>query len=371
MGVVAAITAQTSQIQELVVRLVDGNEVGAVCFGDLVGWCTVGDRVVLNCTARSLELGSGGWDFVMAVLDSTGQVKRSAGQFGPGHLMKLRYTPAQLAVLAWDEEASPVRPADPTSYGDLDGTPVVIAGVHSLVEPIVRGLAVLAPGCRIAYIHTDAGCLPAVWSKAIRRLKAEGLVTAVIASGHSFGGDYEALNNYSALACAKEVVQADFIVVCMGPGIPGTGTIFGSTAIEVGELVNAAAALGGRPLAVPRLSFAERRPRHYGISHHFITALQVAAFAPARIPFPFYTEAERAKLQELAELAGFTRPNRNGVQHEPVFYDVTELTECLKPHLDRFSSMGRSFDQDPLHFAAGLAAAQAALSVGPKAPAIL
>ncbi len=370
-GEVTEITAQTVQIQKVVVRLADGSEVGAICFGDLVGWCQVGDRVVLNRTARSLNLGSGGWDFVMAIVDRTELQKQPSGQLGHGHLIKLRYTPAQMAVLAWDEEASPVRPRDPASYGDLDDTPVLIAGVHSLVEPIVRGLAVLAEGCKIAYIHTDAACLPAAWSQVIALLKAEGLLTTVISSGHSFGGDYEALNNYSALACAKEVVKADFILACMGPGIPGTGTKYGSTAIEVGELINAVAALNGRPLAVPRLSFADRRSRHYGISHHFITALEVAAFAPAQITFPFYREEEHAILQQLAELSGLTRPNRNGVLHELVFCNVTELTDRLKPHLDSFSSMGRSFSEDPLHFAAGLAAAQTAVSVGPIAPSIL
>lgn len=365
-GEVVKVTAVVPDLQRVVVRLSDGSEVPAVCFRDLVGTCNVGDQVVINSTARVLGLGSGGWDFVIAITDQDKTLLETDVQPVHGHLVKLRYTPLQTQVLAWDEVQSPARPSDPTDYGELDGIPVMIAGVHSLVEPTVRAVAALVPGARIAYIQTDAACLPAWWSQVVAELKDQGVLSAVISSGHSFGGDYEALNNYSALACAKEAVRADFIMVSMGPGIPGTGTKYGSTAIEVGELINAAAALGGQPIAIPRLSFADARPRHRGISHHFLTALQVAAYAQAEVPFPYHCASDRLLLQELTTSARLDAPNRHGVKHQLSFHDVSELTTMLEPHLGGFRSMGRGFSDDPLHFGAGFAAGLAAISLRPR-----
>lgn len=91
------------------------------------------------------------------------------------------------------------------------------------------------------------------------------------------GGDLESVNIYSGLIAAYQVLKAEIIIVTMGPGIVGTGTKWGTTAVEQGEIINAVNVLGGQPIAVPRISFADPRPRHQGVSHHTITALgQVA-----------------------------------------------------------------------------------------------
>ena len=53
-----------------------------------------------------------------------------------------------------------------------------------------------------------------------------------------------------------------------GPGIVGTATRLGFSGIEVGPVLDAAAGLGGAPIACLRVSFADPRARHRGVSHH-------------------------------------------------------------------------------------------------------
>jgi hypothetical protein len=61
----------------------------------------------------------------------------------------------------------------------------------------------------------------------------------------------------------------------MGPGVVGTSSPLGTTALEVPAILDAAAALGGTPIAVLRMSDGDERPRHQGVSHHSRTALDL------------------------------------------------------------------------------------------------
>ena len=99
-------------------------------------------------------------------------------------------------------------------------------------------------------------------------LRDRGLIDATITCGHAFGGDYEAVSVFSALAVARHVADADAAVVAMGPGIVGTNTRLGFSGMEVGPILDAAVALGGVPIACLRVSFADARDRHVGLSHH-------------------------------------------------------------------------------------------------------
>ncbi len=58
------------------------------------------------------------------------------------------------------------------------------------------------------------------------------------------------------------------IVVAMGPGVVGSGSPLGTTAVEVAAVLDATAALEGLPIAAVRMSSADERPRHQGVSHH-------------------------------------------------------------------------------------------------------
>jgi hypothetical protein len=79
----------------------------------------------------------------------------------------------------------------------------------------------------------------------------------------------------SALTIARHVGRADVIVAGMGPGVVGTGSALGTTAVEAAAVLDATAALGGRPLLCPRVSDADQRERHQGVSHHTGTVLEL------------------------------------------------------------------------------------------------
>ena len=119
---------------------------------------------------------------------------------------------------------------------------------------------------------SDGAGLPLALSDLVAELQAKELLAATITYGHAFGGDYEAVSVFSALAVARHVAHADAAVVAMGPGIVGTNTRLGFSGMEVGTILDAAHALDGVAIACLRISFADERPRHYGLSHHSATA---------------------------------------------------------------------------------------------------
>ena len=107
-------------------------------------------------------------------------------------------------------------------------------------------------------------------------------------AGQAFGGDLEAVTVHTALLAARLVVGADLVVVAQGPGNLGTGTRWGFSGVAAGEAVNAAGTLGGRPVGSLRVSGADDRPRHRGVSHHSLTALGRVALLPADVVVPVF-----------------------------------------------------------------------------------
>lgn len=322
---------------ELVVE-VDGAAVPALAYEDLCGPVSSGNRVLLNTTAVDLGLGSGGVHFVIAVEGATDLGGRPAGSG-----MKLRYTPLQVPVRPVEE----IHPSAIDSLKGLGGMPVVAAGLHSGLAPAVIGAKAERPSIRLAYLMTDAGALPLAFSDAVAALRAEGVLEATITCGQAFGGDLEAVNIWSGLAAARAVVRADAVVVAMGPGNLGTGTRLGFALMEVAQIVDAAGALGGRPVVAPRLSFADPRPRHRGISHHTTTALELC-HAAAEIALPPLA-ADRSEVVR-AQLAA------DGLRrHGLVEVDLGAAEEALA-RSTILRSMGRTYADDPDYFRAGAAA---------------
>src|SRR5699024_8417480 len=107
---------------------------------------------------------------------------------------------------------------------------------------------------RLVYLMSDGAALPLGFSKIVGELKKRKLLESTITFGHAFGGDFEAVNIYSALLAAKHVAKADLAIVLMGPGVVGTNTTWGTTALEQGIYLNAVRQLKGTPVAIPRLS---------------------------------------------------------------------------------------------------------------------
>jgi hypothetical protein len=309
----------------------------AYALTDLVGEVAAGDEVVVNTTAVDRGLGTGGWHVVHWNLS-----RGPATAPGPGHIMKLRYTSLQ-ADTGSAEELHAERLAE-----DLGGMPVVVGGLHSQVPCVAVALADAAPGARVAYVMTDGGALPLALSDTVPALQRAGLLVGTVTAGHAFGGDHEAVNVPSALGIARHLLRADVVVVAMGPGSVGTGTALGFSALEVGPALDAAEALGGRPVAVCRFSSADRRARHDGVSHHTTTALRVATHARTTIGVPRGTFAARVRGDlAAAGLAG---------AHDLVDVDDPGIGVLLAASGLAVTTMGRGPDDDPGAFAVAGAA---------------
>ncbi|HEY0828938.1 MAG TPA: DUF3866 family protein [Bacilli bacterium] len=262
----------------------------------------LGDRVLLNTTAVDLQLGSGGYHYVYKVLNRIEELLDPKKKFhAKGHMMKLRYTPQQHAFFAVEEEESPYHTVFSVEQ-NLDGIPVLIGELHSMLPILLcrfrylfeerrkqsrkNGSPMVEDYPRISYIMSDGGALPLAYSNHVEMLQNLKWIEGTVTYGQAFGGDLEAMNKFTALIAARHVQKADIIIVIMGPGIAGTGTLLGHSGVEAGEIINAASILGGVPVMIPRISFAEARGRHYGLSHHTTNSLSKIALKKAILPLP-------------------------------------------------------------------------------------
>jgi hypothetical protein len=350
---------------------VDGDTIRALAYPALVGSPQVGDRVLLNVNALTAGLGTGGYALVVAVPD-----RLPADPDITGHIVKARYTPLQAMTGSADEQGSAhhetLKAAD-----SLDGMPVVVADLHSALPAVLAGLysregqhraddngrpeTGAADTPRVAYVMTDGGALPAWFSRTVAGLREAGWLAATITTGQSFGGDLEAVTVHSGLLTARHAVGADVAVVAQGPGNLGTGTAWGYSGVAAGEAVNAAATLGGRPVASLRLSFADPRERHQGVSHHSLTAYGRVALAPADVVIPGLPGPRGARVA--ADAAPLT------ARHRLVSVPLDGLDEALRGCPVTLSTMGRSLDEDLEYFLAAAAAGRHARSllISPRA----
>jgi Protein of unknown function (DUF3866) len=328
---------------------VNGTELRALAYPALVGSPRVGDRVLLNVTALEAGLGTGGYALVVAIPD-----RLPADPDITGHIVKARYTPLQVMTATADEQGSRYH-ALLEAADSLTAMPVVVADLHSALPAILAGLYSAAGSPRVAYVMTDGGTLPAWFSRTIAGLREAGWLAATITTGQSFGGDLEAVTVHSGLLTARHAVGADVAIVTQGPGNLGTGTKWGYSGVAAGEAVNAAAALGGRPVASLRVSFADPRERHQGVSHHSLTAYGRVALARADVVVPALPEPQAARVAaDVAPLAS---------RHQLVTVPVDGLAEALRACPVPLSTMGRSLEQDLAYFLAAAAAGRHAGSL--------
>jgi hypothetical protein len=121
----------------------------------------------------------------------------------------------------------------------------------------------------------------------------------------------------------------------MGPGVVGTGTILGTTAVEAAGIADTVAALGGRPVLCARVSDGDGRARHQGLSHHSETVASLVRTPGVPMPLP-------------GEVDG-----------------VPDVPEVLAAAGLQVTTMGRGPAEDPGFFAAcGAAATVAAGAAG-------
>ncbi|HLJ57729.1 MAG TPA: DUF3866 family protein [Chthonomonadaceae bacterium] len=322
----------------------------------LSGRVAVGSRVLLNTLAVEMGLGTGGLDFVITQMEPD-----QARTPPPGHIVKLRYTPLQTPVLSVEAPESPHHQAL-CDFPGLEELPVVCTELHSQLPAICAAAhwSARVQACprqpRVVYVMTDGAALPMALSRIIPELKQRGWLQATITAGQSFGGDYEAVNLYSALAAAKAACQADIIVAGPGPGAVGTATPLGFSGVDQGLAVNAAASLGGISIVAPRISFADKRSRHSGLSHHTVTVLQKIARAAAYVAMPRLPEEQRIALEQCLQMPGSEE------RHEAVYIDAAHGLQALIDSGMDVNTMGRSLNEERPFFlaaaAAGLLASQ-------------
>jgi hypothetical protein len=317
-----SVTAIVERLEGLARIEVDGAP--CIAYPRLTGPVALGDEVLVNVEARELGLGSGGFDVLYANLS------RGIGLEGePGaHVMKLPYTPLQVATVHAEEEAE--------LAGSLAGMPVVCCSLHSQVAPVCAGIG---SGPRVAYVQLPGGALPVSLSDTVRALRERGLVEVAVAVGACVDGDLACVSVASALAWAAG--EGFSVAVCaIGPGIVGTGSALGHGGLAAAEAANAASALEGRPILAVRVSDVDERERHRGASHHTRSILDmclgdVACAWPAGAEAPDW-------LQPLQVV------------------DADEWRDaCAGLPL---SHMGRGPDEDPAFFATAYAAGKLARS---------
>lgn len=330
--------------------LIDEKEYNCINYNFLTGEVNINDRLLLNTTAIELQLGTGGYHFVIANM-----TRPKVNNLGNGHIMKLKYTPFQMNCMPAETQESQFHDIF-NDFVTLDGLPIIVGSLHSVLAPCCTYLKYRKPDIRICYIMTEGGALPLHVSDIVRHLKEEKLLEGTITYGNAFGGDYECVNIYTALITAKEIIKADIVIVSMGPGIVGTDTRLGFSGTEQGSICDAVNKLGGRAIFVPRISFADQRTRHVGISHHSLTILRQLCCTKVDVSIPLLKNSVQMDYLEkqLSE-------NHISSLHNINYVDCNDIHEILSKDSACLQKMGKSFEEDKEYFISCAASAKLGL----------
>jgi hypothetical protein len=333
---------------------VDGEWRPAWADETLLGEMREGDEVVVNVTALDLELGSGGFDVVHVNLTRGLEGGAPAGE----HVIKLNYTslqhpvaPLELPVRlmcpggvkgAAEGEDMGVRGA-PERAGA--GMPVLVLPLHGHLAPAAWAAVQSWPDAKVGYVQTGGGALPGSLSRDVAALRERGLLCGHITAAPAYGGEHDAISVAGALDAAAQKLGWDAVIAGPGPGIIGSDTRLGHGGIAALDTAHASLALGLPTLISPRLSSADPRERHQPVSHHTLTVLELL-LGPVEIPVP---TNEPVPIAVLATAAGW----RHRLREAPV--DLAGYAATGLPA----RTMGRGLEEDPLFFAAALAAGAA------------
>jgi Protein of unknown function (DUF3866) len=322
---------------------VDGERRPAWADETLLGGMHEGDEVVVNVAALDLELGSGGFDLVHVNLT------RGLAAEPPGdeHVMKLNYTSLQHPVAPVE---LPVRlMGDMTAKSAPErtrgGISVLVLPLHGHLAPAVWAAKQGEPDLKVGYVQTGGGALPGSLSRDVAELRERGLLAGHVTAPPAYGGDHDAISVAGAIDAAVERLGWDAAIAGPGPGIIGSDSRLGHGGMAALDTAHASLALGLSTLISPRLSGADPRERHRPVSHHTLTVLKML-LAPVEIPVPAGNPVATAVLAEAAAW-------RHRLHEVPV--DLTGYSRSGLPA----QTMGRTLEEDPLFFAAPLAAGAA------------
>jgi hypothetical protein len=331
-GVVVAVDPLTVEV--------DGERRAAWADEALLGEMREGDEVVVNVAALDLGLGSGGFDVVHVNLTRGLDASGDSGE----HVIKLNYTSLQ----------HPVEPMELPVFvsRDIGGqrTPertkgsmrVLVLPLHGHLAPAAWAAAQAAPDLKVGYVQTGGGALPGSLSRDVAQLRERGLLCGHVTAAPAYGGEREALSVAGALDAAANGLGWDAVLVGPGPGVIGSDTRLGHGGMAALDSAHAALALGLPTLLSPRLSAADPRQRHRGVSHHTLTVLELL-LGGVEVPVPEGNAEISAQLTAAA--AGHHRLSEAAA-------DLAGYTASGLPS----RTMGRDIEEDPLFFAAPLAA---------------
>ena len=348
-GIIKDIYFKDCNITKLI-ALIENIEYNCINYNSLTGQTQIGDKVLLNSTAIELQLGTGGFHFIVANLS-----RPSVNNLDQGHIMKLKYTPMQINCLSVESQESQYHNIF-NEFESLEDMPIIIGSLHSMLAPCSIYLKEIRPDIRICYIMTEGGALPIYMSDIVRQLKNDNIIYKTITYGNAFGGDYECINIYTALITAKKIVRADITIVCMGPGIIGTDTTLGFSGVEQGSIADAVNKLKGYASVVLRISFADKRARHYGISHHSLTVINQLCCTRVNVALPIIKNAEHMEYIEnqLAE-------NDTNSLHNLYYVDCKDIDDILSKNSMYLRKMGNGYIEDRDYFISCAAAAKLCL----------
>ena len=303
----------------------------AVAYPRLTGDVEAGDEVIVNVEAADLGLGSGGFDVVHCNL-----TRGLGGEGAEGHVMKLNYTSLQHAVQPLEEGSDETPPGE--------GIPVAVVALHGQLPCAAFALTALAPGVRAGYVQTAGGALPGELSDTVADMLERGMLAGHVSAGPSHGAPGEAITVEGALDAGRRLGWT-CALVGPGPGILGSASALGHGGLAALSNAHSALALGSPVVIVPRLSSADARDRHRGLSHHTDTVLRML-LRPVRVAVPDgLSLPSRAALGKAIARGG----------HEGVGLDVAALCDGYLASGLPEGTMGRPFEDDRDFFLAGLA----------------
>jgi len=315
---------------------VDGERRAAWADTALLGEMREGDEVIVNVAALDLGLGSGGFDVVHVNLTRGLSASGNSGE----HVIKLNYTSLQ----------HPVAPVElPMRLSNRMGgkgaperrMPVLVLPLHGHLAPAAWAAAQASPGSRVGFVQSGGGALPGSLSRDVAELRERGLLCDHTTAAPAYGGEREAFSVAGALDAAANSLGWDVALVGPGPGIIGSDTRLGHGGVAALDNAHAALALGFPVLLSPRLSASDSRERHRGVSHHTLTVLELL-LGEVAVPVPEGNPEIAAKLTAIG--------GSHKLEEAPV--DLAGYAASGLPT----RTMGRSIDEDPLFFAAPLAA---------------
>jgi len=317
---------------------VDGERRAAWADTALLGEMHKGDEVVVNVEALDLGLGSGGFDVVHVNLT---RGLESDGAPGDEHVMKLNYSSLQHAVEPVEGRSAFRSHTDQKTLRPS----VLVLPLHGHLAPAAWAAAQVAPDAKVGYVQTAGGALPGSLSRDVAELRERGLLCGHVTAAPTYGGEHEAISVTGALDAAAQDLGWDAVIVSPGPGIIGSDTRLGHGGLAALDTAHASLALGLPTLLSPRLSSADPRERHRPVSHHTLTVMRML-LAAVQVPVP---ASEPVPIAILATAAGW----RHRLLEEAV--DLDGYAASGLPA----RTMGRGLKEDPLFFAAALAAGAA------------